>query len=764
MTKDNSIGHSHISVSDTHLYNDINNNNNNTTTTTTTTTSTSTSTNMNNVVEEEKKKISSEMHVESGGFFTLKEYKILSVICDTIISDDSITSKDLIQQQQTCESVDENIDIHDVEKKWSLVKDFYKRKATDLDIASHFLKLISMTRTRAQISDLKLLLYLFSSSGPGFILSGSFSSFITLDLKTRQKIFSNLKQSKNPIRRQAFKAIVPLVYSLFVTVLQENGTNPNWGALNYAAPPPPEQIPGDEKLSFIKINSERSMKADVVVIGSGAGGGVTAALLSQAGYKVIVLEKGPYVSPNNMSWKEGEAFPLMYEQAGTLTSDDLSINVLAGSCLGGGTTVNWAASIKTPEHVLQDWRKECPNTFAPDRYNEAQQQVCARLNVNIDQSTDHNKPNQLLAKGMTDMDIETELIPRNVKNCDTNSCGFCSMGCRTKAKQSSMVTYLEDCCSNGGQIITNCYAEEITHTNSTTHGVIAYAVMPDGVRFRVFIKTHIVVVSAGAIHTPALLQRSKIKNPNIGASLYLHPVCPVIGAFKESVELWKGVPMSVIAKEWMGQHGTIIETPNAHLGVCSSISSFQWENSVSFKEQFMDIAKYTAFIPILRDSKPGRVKLDKDQRSPRIVYTLASQDWKNLLPGVEGAVRAMVNAGATRVCVPVAGIPPLQDMSQLDDYLTKIKSLPYKPNLQTIISAHQMGSCRMGSTRNNSVVNENGESWDIKRLFIADGSVLPSAVGVNPMITIYAVSHIIANQIISLYPPPDTSISFERNR
>ncbi|EGC28895.1 hypothetical protein DICPUDRAFT_159608 [Dictyostelium purpureum] len=703
------------------------------------------------------------LHQGSNGMFTMNEYKTLAIICDTIFSDDSQEFEQSVQGET------------DNPKHLNSLKDYFKRKSSDLDLAGEFLKLLSKTRSSTQISDFKTLLYLFSAKGAGFILTGSLNNFTGLNLKTRQSILSMMKTSNNPIRRQAYKAIVPLAISLFYTIIPpSNDGNPNWDAVNYIGPTSAEQIPGEEKLSFIKITSETSLKADVVVIGSGAGGGVTAALLSQAGYKVIVMEKGSYVSSNNMTWKEGEAFPLMYEQAGTLTSDDLSVNILAGSCLGGGTTVNWTASIRTPEPILEEWRKQCPNTFSSAKFNQAMDSVSERLSVTTNYSTGHhNKNNLILEQALLDLQDEPAPIPRNVKNCDTTQCGSCSMGCRSKSKQSSMVTYLEDCCSNGGQIITNCQAEQITYTDSpqgqTVHGVIGFVTTPDGVKFRVFIKTHIVVCAAGAIHTPALLLKSSIKNSNIGNNLYLHPAIPVIAGHDEIIDLYKGPPMTIIGRKFQKINptnnklgGAIIECPNAHLGVASSVCSFFWDKSFSFKKELLDINKFSSFITILRDTTPGKIRLDKDGRTPKIIYKLSNQDWKSSMIAAEASFRSLMKMGAKKAAIPVNGLEPCTSIDQIESYIKSLRSIGYKPNQAIVLSAHQMGSCRMGSNRSNSVVNENGESWDVKRLFIADGSVLPSSVGINPMITIYSVSHIIANQIIQLYPPTNINITYER--
>ncbi|KYQ92076.1 glucose-methanol-choline oxidoreductase [Tieghemostelium lacteum] len=709
--------------------------------------------------------IKGSFHLLPTGIFTLKEYQTLQVIIDTLISND------LSEYEQT--DIPSNLSAH----KLTELKEYYHRTGTDLDLAYQFMKLIIMTKTRSQISDLKTLLSLFSTSGFGAILTGSITNFCFLPLKTRQKILSSMKSSSNGTRRQAYRAIVPLVFTLFATVITTHSeTNPNWEALGYQRPPPLEQIPGEEKLSFITVNSDRSFSTDVVVIGSGAGGGVTASLLAKAGYKVLILEKGGYLSPNNMTWKESEAFPQLYEQAGTLTSDDLSVNILAGSCLGGGTTVNWTASVRTPDHILDEWRKDCPNTFANDKFQEALNTISERINVNTQYST-QSTANQLLKKGLDDLQLESSVIARNVKDCDTTQCGFCSMGCRTKSKQSSTVTYLEDACADGAQIITNCFVEEITKRMEPSkgsdpqqqmecvHGVVGTVQAPDGSgRYRIFVKANIIVASAGAIHTPALLLRSRIKNNNIGSNFYLHPVCPVIGMYDQQVEVWKGPPMTVVSKAHMktptSNYGTILEVPNAHIGLSLAVASCQWAGSFDFKTLIQSIDRWNVYIPILRDSTPGKIKLDKDQRTPKIIYKLSEKDWKNMMPGIESSIRALHSTGAVKILLPCPGLPVFQSShDDINQYIQTIKSLKYKPNGCSIVSAHQMGSCRMGSSRSNSVVNEQGESWDLKRLFISDGSVFPSALGVNPMLTIYATSYIIAKNIISLYPP--SNISFE---
>ncbi|KAF6266547.1 GMC oxidoreductase-domain-containing protein [Scenedesmus sp. NREL 46B-D3] len=200
---------------------------------------------------------------------------------------------------------------------------------------------------------------------------------------------------------------------------------------------------------------------DAVIIGSGAGGGVTAALLAAAGMRVLVLEKAGWVRREDMSWLEGEAHAEMYERAGFLATEDGGINVLAGSTLGGGTKINWTASLRTPEHVRREWAA-APHSLGvlgPDSqaFSAALDAVCSRLGVST--GSHMSGPNAKLLQGLQLLGVHGEELPRN---CLSKTCSaYCNFGCRSGHKQSSDATWLVDAVRMGAHVLTGVEAQRV---------------------------------------------------------------------------------------------------------------------------------------------------------------------------------------------------------------------------------------------------------------------------------------------------------------
>jgi choline dehydrogenase-like flavoprotein len=492
-----------------------------------------------------------------------------------------------------------------------------------------------------------------------------------------------------------------------------------------------------------------------------------AGVLAKAGHKVIVLEKGGYQSEADYAGREFEAFRSMYENAGILTSEDLGVVVLAGSTLGGGTTINWAASFRTPEYVLEEWEREHHLTgLTGPEFQTALDAVCQRAHVDTDESF-FNPQNQALNNGCVKLGYHVGVIPRNVEGC--GDCGWCCFGCPNGAKQGTLKTWLQDAADAGAELVVNCRVDKVLIENGQAVGVTATinGLQPAfaGVRqahptaqgavsgHSLTVRARCVVVAAGALHSPALLLRSGIENPNIGMNLRLHPTTAVRGELEVKAEPWRGVMMAAYSDELGnldGAHyGVKIETPPAHPGLLGF--ALPWLGRRAYKQMMLKMAHQAIFIVLCRDRGSGRITVDKTGR-PRIHYELGRRDADHIQQGIEAGLRIAVAAGATEVGTLQAGLPHFKvsdSPKDFEDYLDTVWKAGAKANQLGLFSAHQMGTCRMGGERTRAVLNHMGESWDVRGLYVADASTFPTPSGVNPMITIQAIAYQIAQGIKS---------------
>ena len=641
---------------------------------------------------------------------------------------------------------------------------YFKRSAADLDIAREVARAVRDYGTPDSQAQTKRFLDLLASLAGTFLLTGRFRKFADLPFETREKILLGWSTSPIGLLRRGFQGIKRLAHSLFFSVLDENKSNPNWPAIQYPGPPARsgEHVGADLRVSPAAgehigsplrprtITDDTTIDCDVVIVGSGAGGGVVAGVLAQAGHHVVVLEKGGHHIEADFTHREFEAFRDMYERAGVLTSEDLGVVVLAGSTLGGGTTINWAASFRTPDHVLHEWESEHHLTgFTGPEFQQALDAVCARGHVDCDESQ-FNPQNQALYDGCQKLGYHAGVIPRNVNGC--GECGWCCFGCAIGAKQSVLKTWLRDAVDSGAEIVTNCHADRVLIESGRAVGVTAHTVgTATGEHSLITVRARIVVVAAGALHSPALLLRSGVPNPNIGLNLRLHPTTSIRGEFAHKAEPWRGVMMAAYSDELEnldGQHyGVKLETPPAHPGLLGFATP--WLGARDYKSLLARISHQALLVILCRERGSGRITLDKAGR-PRIHYSLSPVDVGHIQQGIEGALRVMAAAGAVEVGTLHAGLPyfrPNGNDSDFENYLRRVRRAGTAPNLLDLFSAHQMGTCRMGGERAHSVLDHNGQSWEVKNLFVADASTFPTPSGVNPMITIQAVAYQYAQYI-----------------
>jgi choline dehydrogenase-like flavoprotein len=629
------------------------------------------------------------------------------------------------------------------------------RSASDLDVARLVVEVLvsEPPETRARI---RRLLALFGSPAFGLIAAGRLKGFADLSPQQRERALQRMSTSPIPMLRQAFQAVKRPATFLFYSA-PVGATNPNWTALGYAPtrPPLPAQVT-PKPIRTLAIEKDVELTADAVVIGSGSGGSVVAAELAAAGSDVVVLEMGDYLNEADFTGMEAEMTPRLFLRRGLLTTSDLGMVVLAGSCLGGGTVVNWSDSLRTPGDVLDEWeRQHGLEGVTGAAYQQGFDIVERRMNVNLLDSVP-NENNAALQRGCEALGYHWEYIPRNASGCEQR-CGGCQFGCPFGRKQTALLTFLQDAHDRGARIITRCRVERVLVRNGRAAGVDAdVADVESGKRHHVVVRAPTVVVAGGGVESPALLLRSGLDNPNIGRHLRLHPVAVMAGFYDHPIQAWTGSPQTIKTEQFAnlrGSYGFRLEMAPAHPGIIAMGTA--WEGGRQHKLQMLQSANAAIFFVLSRDTGEGRVQLDSGGRA-------VLRYWPNevnrgfLVRGMQEITRIALAGGAVSVSTthstPLrlesdARKPGAVSTVRLEKFLGDVASQDFAPNRLPLFTAHQMGSCRLGASRLTSVADPYGQVHGVPGLHVADASGFPTASGVNPMLSVMALAYRVAQRI-----------------
>jgi choline dehydrogenase-like flavoprotein len=498
-----------------------------------------------------------------------------------------------------------------------------------------------------------------------------------------------------------------------------------------------------KRLQVVEISEDETIACDVVVVGSGAGGGCVAGRLAAEGFDVVVLEKGGYNSESDFTHLERDARNL-YLYGQLLTTSDAGCQIIAGSTLGGGTVVNYTTSFRTPQYVLEEWaRVSGVHAFVSGEFEESLDQVSKRLGVNMDSSA-AGKRDELMEEGLKKLGWHVDSMPRNVRGCTQDeNCGYCGFGCRVGAKQSSMRTYLEDAAQHGAMLMVGADVRRVRIDGGRATGVDALA---GG--HRLTVNARAVVVGCGSIETPALLLRSGLTG-QVGRNLRLHPGTAAWGIFDDDVRIWEGTTQARYSNELAGAdggYGPLLETVPVHPG--SGAAAVPWLSALDHRARMADFRKLSFVAVLPRDRTGGRVTIAKDG-TPRAEYKLVADDQRRISEGVIAAGKVLEAAGARSIYTmhpqPVTYEPGTARSH--DRWAEEVARAGFENGRLTYFSYHQMGSCRMGADPGTCAVGPDNESHEVANLFVTDASTFPTASGVNPMLTIYGIANRAANKI-----------------
>ncbi|HLZ48975.1 MAG TPA: GMC family oxidoreductase N-terminal domain-containing protein, partial [Candidatus Limnocylindria bacterium] len=493
------------------------------------------------------------------------------------------------------------------------------------------------------LADLRLFLGLIENPVVNLALAGAPLPFSRMDAARRERYLVSWSDSALPLRRKAFQA-VKRASLFFAYGASEAGADRLWDRIGYQRAPLLD-LPDDPTTFTSRPAREgETIEADACVIGSGPGGSVAAAELAAAGRHVLVLEQGRSWTESDFDGNEAASYARLMWDRGLGATDDLSVAILAGRVVGGGSVVAWSTSLRLPPTVREDWARLGVDGLDGEldaHYGEIER----RLDVDTDESQ-VNPQNSVLARGCEALGLRWQVIPRNTKGC--GDCGHCGLGCRHGAKRSTPRTFLRDAVDGGAELIADCRAERVLLQDGRATGVTA--VVGHGADARkILLRAPLVVLGGGSIGTPALLLRSGIGGAEVGRGLHIHPVPGIAGVYEQPIRSWSGVPQSVMSDAFAGtegRYGFRLEVPSALPGLLAA--AFPWRSAAAHAGLMSRLDHVAAIIPLVQDRETGSVSVDR-HGAPVVRYALRGLTARLVQRAIVETARIHLAAGAREV-------------------------------------------------------------------------------------------------------------------
>ena len=479
---------------------------------------------------------------------------------------------------------------------------------------------------------------------------------------------------------------------------------------------------------------------EVAVIGSGAGGGIAANLLNQK-YEVGIFDKGHF--PNGETNNETFGYHNFYETNAIQQTRGYKVQLLAGMGIGGGTSINWTTSLRTPDNILSEWDAltQQNNHFNSDSFNKSLDYICQNLNVD---ETNNKIPQKeiKLAQGLELNKTSYKIIPRNTKNNDCLESGFSTFGHSDDTINSSYKSWFSKDKFNEENIYSNTHVKSLSISNGkATHVNVEH----NGQSYSVAVEK--VILASGSLNTPKILLNSGYKNKHLGQHLKLHPVSGVAGKFSELQNPWAGSMQGIYSDDNLfrkDNYGYLLEGLPMHP---SLFFPFFPNNQDNFADFISSYNYWSGSIVLTSDTSSGSIINKNPQHLWK--YNLNNFDHGNLLHGIESLVKANFLAGAEEIMVATS--PTMhwkrESNEDIESFIGKVRKVRNEPFRILLGSAHQMGTARIHPNPSEGVVDLNGKVHGLENVYITDSSTFPRCSGVNPMITIQAMSHFLASKI-----------------
>jgi choline dehydrogenase-like flavoprotein len=467
---------------------------------------------------------------------------------------------------------------------------------------------------------------------------------------------------------------------------------------------------------------------EVAVIGTGAGGAACAYELAKLGRAVVLVEGGHFWRRSDFVGRPIVSYKQLYLGLGsTIALGNVATPVWAGRGVGGSTTINSGTCYRAPRWTLDAWDREHDLASVTRELDPYYERVEAMLQVAEAPREHLGGVARVVARGAGLLGLSHRPLRRNAPGCDGQ--GVCCFGCPSGAKRSTDVSYVPEALKRGAQLLTGATVERIDVVDGRARGVRGR--LSSGKRFDV--RAEAVVVAGGALLTPLLLWRNGLCSESgwLGKNLSIHPATKVMALFDETIDMTRGIPQSYTIDS-MHQEGLLFEGASTPLDVTAVAIPWVGKRFTEVIERYNNLATFGLMV---KDTGRGRV-LPGPGDLPLIRYDLNAKDTALMQRGIEVLTDVFLKAGARRVLPMVTGQDEIDD----ETGLAKLRARKLAPGDFEVTAFHPLGTCRMGGRAETSCVDPEGEAWGVRGLVVADGSAIPSSLGVNPQMTIMAIA------------------------
>lgn len=490
---------------------------------------------------------------------------------------------------------------------------------------------------------------------------------------------------------------------------------------------------------------------DVVVVGSGAGGSVVATLLAEAGRRVIVLEEGAYYRASDYQrFGPAEAVRRLFRDAGMVTAFGVGqtpiISITLGRAVGGSSVVTGGVCFRIPGEVHRRWVRDLGLDELGERQLEAAyQSVEERLHVREVPAHMRSESTNRFVEGARRLGIEMHPIRRNTgDDCEGNA--RCNFTCPAGAKRSVDVSYLPSAIQHGARVVSDALVEGVIVERGRAAGVTGRLLGEDGKpghRFRV--RAKVVISACGTLHTPLLLHRAGVgrETPALGRDVTLHPAARVVARFDDAINGWDGALQSVYTDHYAAEGIKLVGVYTAVNVLAAALPGV----GPALRRRARALPQSAVFGAMIHDEGGGRVRPGPG-REPILSYEMAPRDLARLRRSMTLLCEMALAAGAREVYTPVFGFAPIKSM---DDALAMERASIDARRIECM-AFHPLGSARVSNDRRRGVVDQSGECFELPGLFVADGSILPTSIGVNSQVPIMAMATRIAWRLAERFP------------
>ena len=629
----------------------------------------------------------------------------------------------------------------------------------------------------AQITQLRLVLRLLEQPIVNLVTAGRPSGLSAMAVPERERLLLRWAHSPIALKRSGFQALRKLLSFLAYSAPDVDGRNARLDAIGYATDDPsisPElttvrSTPVDRAAGPEPI----VLEADVIVVGSGAGGGAIAAQLAASGRSVLILEAGPTVDEATMPRSELAAFSRLYLNHGLLSTWDGSVSMLAGSGVGGGTLINWMTCIDIPEPVRAEWAREHGLDGLDGPEWDADRAEVER-EIGVTETTVFPPKDAAILRGAAALGWEAGPIHRNARSC--SDCGSCPFGCPRGTKLGGLRVHLAAAVQAGARVVDRVRVTRLILDGGHVVGVEGNVLVEDPMTGmpvlaapddptsaqarRLVARASQVVLAGGALRSPGIIQGSGAFHRAVGRYLRIHPVPVVAGRMAEPVDMWRGTMQAARSIQFRdaepGRQGYVIESAPGHPGLLAL--AIPWDGAAEHAGWLTSSRHLVPLVAVTRDGGEGQTTLTRAGRV-RIDYRLDASGVRTLRHAAVSMVRLIRAAGALEVLAAATPIlrhrtDGVAESARFDAFAERVAHLDFAPNRGTVFSAHQMGTIRMGGDARDHAADPRGRVRDvtgrvIPGLYVTDTSTFPTGIGVNPMLAVMTMARRVSRTVLA---------------